>query len=125
MLNREDILNHMQQESYRPLSYQELAETFHIEDKDQVQFAKIIGRLQKDGEILKTRKDKYGLPEKMNTHRGVIKLSQRGYGVFTPEDSDLGEVFIYGRNLNGAMHEDRVLVRINHHDGNLDAHGGD
>ena len=117
MLNREDILNHMQQESYRPLSYQELAETFHIEDKDQVQFAKIIGRLQKDGEILKTRKDKYGLPEKMNTHRGVIKLSQRGYGVFTPEDSDLGEVFIYGRNLNGAMHEDRVLVRINQRGG--------
>ena len=117
MLNREDILSHMQQESYRPLSYQELANTFHIEDKDQVQFAKIIGRLQKDGEILKTRKDKYGLPEKMNTYRGVIKLSQRGYGVFTPEDADLGEVFIYGRNLNGAMHQDRVLVRINQRGG--------
>ncbi len=117
MLTREDILNHMQQESYRPLSYQELANTFHIEDIDQVKFAKIIGRLQKDGEILKTRKDKYGLPEKMNTYRGMIKLSQRGYGIFTPEDADLGEVFIYGRNLNGAMHEDRVLVRINQRGG--------
>ncbi|MEQ8201834.1 MAG: ribonuclease R [Syntrophomonadaceae bacterium] len=117
MLTREDILDHMRQESYRPLSYQDLINTFRIEEKDQVKFAKLIGRLQKDGEILKTRKDKYGIPEKMNTYRGVIKLSQRGYGVFTPEDADLGEVFIYGRNLNGAMHEDRVLVRINERGG--------
>lgn len=113
MLTREEILTHMQKESYRPLSYQDLIDTFQVGEKDQVQFAKIMGRLQKDGEILKTRKDRYGLPEKMNTYRGVIKLSQRGHGVFTAEDSDMGEVFVYGRNLNGAMHEDRVLVRIN------------
>lgn len=117
MLTREEILTHMQKESYRPLSYQDLIDTFQVGEKDQVQFAKIMGRLQKDGEILKTRKDRYGLPEKMNTYRGVIKLSQRGHGVFTAEDSDMGEVFVYGRNLNGAMHEDRVLVRINERGG--------
>ncbi len=117
MLTREEILTHMQKDSYRPLSYQDLIDTFRVGEKDQVHFAKIIGRLQKDGEILKTRKDRYGLPEKMNTYRGVIKLSQRGHGVFTAEDSDMGEVFIFGRNLNGAMHEDRVLVRINERGG--------
>ncbi len=112
MLTGEDILDYMRQESYRPLSYHELEATFNIPEQDQVQFSKLMGRLQKDGEILKTRKDKYGIPEKMNSYRGVIKLSQRGYGIFTPEDADIQEIFIYGRNLNGAMHEDRVLVRI-------------
>lgn len=112
MLTSEEILDYMRQESYRPLSYHELAATFKIQEQDQVQFAKLMGRLQKDGEILRTRKDKYGIPEKMNSYRGVIKLSQRGYGVFDPEDSDIAEIFIYGRNLNGAMHGDRVLVRI-------------
>ncbi|MDD4775707.1 MAG: ribonuclease R [Syntrophomonas sp.] len=117
MLSREEILRHMQQASYRPLSYQELLDTLHVGEDQQGQFAKMIGRLQKDGEILKTRRDKYGLPEKMNTYRGVIKLSQRGHGIFTPEDADTGEVFIYGRNLNGAMHEDRVLVRLSERNG--------
>lgn len=113
MLNKEQVLEHMRQTSYRPLSYNELMAVFHLDAKGQAQFAKIIGQLEKEGEILKTRKDKYGLPNKMNMVRGVIKLSERGYGILTPEDADLGEVFVYGRNLNGAMHEDRVMVRIN------------
>ncbi len=117
MIKSEDILDYMRQESYRPLSYSELMAVFKLDVEDQVRFAKVIGQLEKEGEILKTRKDKYGLPEKMNTCRGIIKLSQRGYGIMLPDQPDSEEIFIYGRNLNGAMHEDRVLVRIHQRGG--------
>ena len=117
MIQSEEILAYMRQESYRPLAYAELMAVLDLDEKDQAQFAIIMGRLQKEGEILKTRKDKYGLPEKMNTYRGIIKLSQRGYGILLPDEPDMEDIFVYGRNLNGAMHEDRVLVRIHQRGG--------
>lgn len=112
MLNTETILDYMRRESYRPLSYNDLREALQLTAEEEVRFSEVMGKLEKEGEIVRTRRDKYGLPEMMNICRGVIKLSQRGYGILVPDQADLPEIFVYGRNLNGAMHQDRVLVRI-------------
>ena len=112
MINRENIIEYMRQESYRPMSYHDLREALQLTDEDEGRFSEMIGKLEKEGEIIRTRRDKYGLPEMMNIYRGTIKLSQRGYGILLPDQIGVPEIFIYGRNLNGAMHEDRVLVRI-------------
>ncbi len=113
MLNRENLLAFMQEESYKPLSYKELMNVFAVRDsEDELKFSKILGRLEKDGEIIKTRKNKYGLPERMNLFRGIIHLNQRGYGILKPDEPGLPEIFVYGKKLNGAMHDDRVMVRI-------------
>jgi len=112
MINRDGILDYMRQESYRPLSYNELRDVFGVEDNDgDITLSKVLGRLEKEGEIVKTRKNKYGLPEMMNLVKGVIRLSQRGYGILVPDKVGLSEVFVYGKGLNGAMHNDRVMVR--------------
>lgn len=118
MINSEEVLDYMRRESYRPLGYSELMASFGLDGEGEAQFPKIIGQLEREGEVVKTRKDKYGLPEKMNIYRGVIKLSQRGYGILLSEQADTDDIFVYGRNLNGAMHEDRVLVRIHQRAGN-------
>lgn len=112
MINRERILAYMREGSYRPLSYMDLREALQLSDEDEPRFSEMIGKLEKEGEILRTRRDKYGLPEMMNIYRGVIRLSQRGYGILIPDQPGQPDIFVYGRNLNGAMHEDRVLVRI-------------
>lgn len=112
MLNTETILDYMRRESYRPLSYNDLREALQLTAEEEARFSEVMGKLEKEGEIVRTRRDKYGLPEMMNICRGVIKLSQRGYGILVPDQADLPEIFVYGRNLNGAMHQDRVLVRI-------------
>lgn len=112
MVNRKEILNFMRQASYRPLSYPELKDVWDISPDDEPRFMKVLGKLEKEGEIIKTRKNKYGLPHMMNTLRGVIRLNQRGYGILLPDEPGQPEIFVYGKNLNGAMHEDKVLVRI-------------
>lgn len=112
MINSETILAYMRQESYRPLSYKDLLEALQLTAEDEVRFSELIGKMEKAGEIVRTRRDKYGLPEMMNIYRGIIKLSQRGYGILLTEEIGAADIFVYGRNLNGAMHEDRVLVRI-------------
>lgn len=112
MVTKEDVLQYMHKESYRPLSYQELRDLWEIGPDDESRFMKILGKLEKEGEIIKTRKNKYGLPQMMNSVRGVIRLNQRGYGILRPDEPGQPEIFVYGKNLNGAMHEDKVLVRI-------------
>ncbi|MBO8158980.1 ribonuclease R [Thermosyntropha sp.] len=112
MISREAILDYIKQASYRPLSYRELLEVFEIGEEEEEKFKKILGRLEKEGEIVKTRKNKYGLPEMMNLVKGIIRLSQWGYGILVPDDPEWPEIFVYGRNLNGAMHNDKVMVRV-------------
>lgn len=112
MVTREEVLAYMRQASYRPLTYEELLDVFEIEDEEIAKFAKLLGRLEKEGEIVKTRKNKYGLPEMMNLVKGTIRLSQWGYGILVPDNPEIGEIFVYGRNLNGAMHNDKVMVRV-------------
>lgn len=112
MLNKDDILAHMRQSSYKPLGYNDLVEALELDQDNQVSFSKMLGQLEKEGDIVRTRRDKYGLPEMMNIYRGIIRVSQRGYGILRPDAADSNEVFVYGKNLNGAMHGDRVMVRI-------------
>ncbi|NLW45473.1 MAG: ribonuclease R [Syntrophomonadaceae bacterium] len=111
VLNRESILNYMKQDSYRPLTYQELLSALEVEDESE--FAALLGRMEKDGDIVVTRKHKYGVPEMMNLVRGSLQVNAKGFAFLLPDDPSQPEVFIYERDLNGAMHRDRVMVRIN------------
>mgnify|MGYP000877803124 FL=1 len=111
MINSDGILEHMRQESYRPLSYTELVNVLGISGEEENKLNRILGRLEKEGEIVKTRKNKYGLPEKMNLIKGTIRLNQRGYGILMPDNCNYPEIFVYSGGLNGAMHSDKVMVR--------------
>ena len=101
----------MKQDSYRPLHYQELLTALEVEDE--TEFASLLGRMEKDGDIVVTRKHKYGVPEKMNLVRGALQVNAKGFAFLLPDDPNQPDVFIYERDLNGAMHRDRVMVRIN------------
>ncbi|ADI02597.1 MAG TPA: ribonuclease R [Syntrophothermus lipocalidus] len=113
MITRDEIIAYMEQKSYRPLGYLELKEALNVSEEDETAFARLLGRMEKEGDIVQTRKGKYGLPRMMNLVRGVISISPRGFGILRPDEHTEGEIFVYGRDLNGAMHHDRVMVRIN------------
>ncbi len=113
MVSKDNILEYMRRASYKPLSYRELLDELGVgQGEDEVRFNKCIGQLEKDGYIVRTRKNRFGLPEMMNLTRGVMRLSPRGYGILLPEEPGYPEIFVYGKRLNGAMHNDKVMVRI-------------
>lgn len=114
-LTREHIIKTMQEGSSRPLSYEELAEAMGIEDYEQ--FSRLLGRMEKEGDVVVNRKHKYGLPEAMNLMRGMLQVHPKGYAFLIPDDSAHADVYIFGRDLNGAMHNDRVMIRLNHGNG--------
>ncbi len=113
MSARESILDFMNKKAYKPISADELLKTFEIPKADTKAFVNLLDQMEKDGEIIQTRSKLYGVPNRMDLIVGYLQGHPRGYGFVIPEEQDLDDVFVSAENLNGAMHNDRVIVRVN------------
>ncbi|WP_066149742.1 ribonuclease R [Anoxybacillus sp. P3H1B] len=112
----ERLLAFMRDEAYKPLTVQELEEAFGIEDAAEFkEFVKALVSLEEDGLVIRTRSNRYGVPEKMNLVRGKVTGHSKGFAFVVPEDPLLDDIFIPPSELKNAMHGDTVLVRINPH----------
>ncbi len=111
MSARQEILEFMRGRTYRPMTFEELVEEFGLARKDREPFAQLLAELEKDGAIVKTRKDRYGIPEKMNLVVGVLQGHRKGFAFLLPEDPEQPDIYIGLENMNGAMHRDKVIVR--------------
>ena len=115
---REKILTFMRDESYAPMTAEELLYALGSEGSA-TKFWQELLAMEQNGEIIKTRFETYGLPEKMGLVAGRFQLTSKGFGFVIPDNKgDRPDVFIPPRALNGAMNNDRVLARVNN-----DTHG--
>lgn len=110
-MEREELLAYMREKTYKPLTAEELVETLNIADVKS--FLKLLRELEAEGAIVLTRKNKYGLPEKMGLLSGRVQGHPKGFGFLIPDAPHMSDVFISPEDLNGAMHNDRVLLRLN------------
>ncbi|WLR50499.1 ribonuclease R [Bacillus tianshenii] len=109
----ERLLTFMKDEAYKPLTVQELEEAFGIEGSDSFKdFVKALVTMEEEGLIVRTRSNRYGLPEKMNLIRGKFIAHAKGFGFVEREEKELEDIFIPPSEINSAMHGDQVLVRI-------------
>jgi ribonuclease R len=110
---KERLLTFMRDEAYKPLTVQELEEAFQIEDASQFkEFVKALVAMEEEGLIVRTRSNRYGVPEKMNLVRGKVTAHAKGFAFVVPEDPTLDDIFIPPSELKNAMHGDTVLVRV-------------
>ncbi|TDL32525.1 ribonuclease R [Jeotgalibacillus sp. S-D1] len=109
----DDLLAFMRDEVYKPLTVQELEESFKIEDSDDFKYlVKALVLLEEKGRIVRTRSNRYGLPERMNLVRGKLSGHAKGFAFLIPEEADMNDVFIPPNETANAMHGDTVLVRV-------------
>ena len=107
------LLAFMKEEAYKPLTVQELEEAFGIEDSAEFKdFVKALVAMEDQGLVVRTRSNRYGLPEKMNLLKGKLIGHAKGFAFLDPEDPSLDDVFIPPTELKTAMHGDTVLVRV-------------
>ena len=111
-LTRDDILKLMQDKAYRPLLLKELIGLFNVSRKERLVFKEMIGDMLEKGLIVKIRGDRYGLPGKMNLITGVLQGHPDGYGFVKSDLEGEADLFVPKRNMMGAMHNDRVVARI-------------
>ncbi|MBZ4646589.1 MAG: RNAse [Clostridia bacterium] len=112
MTQKEKILAFMREDAYKPLLIEELITVLDVPREEIGHFLSIIDELEADGRIIKTKKNRYGIPERMGLVTGRFQGNERGFGFVVPDDETIADVFIPLENANGAMHNDRVIARF-------------
>ncbi|WP_371261505.1 ribonuclease R [Bacillus sp. MUM 116] len=103
----------MKDEAYKPLTVQELEAAFGIQDSsDFKEFVKALVQMEEKGLVVRTRSNRYGLPEKMNLIRGKLTGHAKGFAFVIPDEPGLDDIFIPPNETNTAMHGDTVLARV-------------
>lgn len=99
-------------DKYNPLYIEEMMEILGI-DKDEREMLEIaLGQMVNDGQLVKTRKGKFAIPEILGMFAGRIQGNSKGYGFFIPDNREQEDIFIPPEHMNGAMHGDRVLIKL-------------
>jgi ribonuclease R len=112
MNTKEKLVEFMKEEAYKPMLKEELAEFLGINRKEKEIFYKLLDEMESEGLIIKTRNNRYGVPERMNLVVGKLQGHPKGYGFVIPDNKELKDVYVSPTDLNGALHGDKVIVRI-------------
>lgn len=108
---RRKILDFLENVAPGPLTFRDLVHAFDVKKAHRDRFKSVVKSMVAEGELIKTRGGTFGLPSKMNLVTGELVCHPDGYGFVVPEGEGT-DVFIGSRKLNGAMHGDTVVARV-------------
>ena len=103
----------MRTSAYKPMLKEELAQIFDIDKLQIPMFTELLDEMVAEGLIIKTRRKRYGVPERMGLIVGRLQGHPRGYGFVVSDTIGVEDVFIPANSINGAMNQDKVIARIN------------
>ena len=108
---RSQILDYLR-EANKPRTLKHIADALGADSAGQKSAMKNrLKAMLRDGEVIKNRRDGYGLTEKMDLLAGTVIAHPDGYGFLRP-DRGAPDLFLPAREMQSLMHGDRVLVRI-------------
>ena len=109
--SRELILQ-LIQESGKPLRRQQIAQQFALESPDDLEaLRRRLRAMERDGQVLFNRRQKYCLTENHNSISGRVLGHPEGFGFLKPDDGS-EDLFISPREMKALMHNDRAQVRV-------------
>ena len=90
----------------------ELQDLLEIKSVEEItELSQELQKLEDDVIIYHSNKDKYMLLEKSHLRKGLMRVNKKGFGFVEIADMD-DDVYISQENMNGAIHDDVVLVEI-------------
>src|SRR5271169_1896437 len=96
----------------KPMLVRELIRQLKLTADDRRELKQVLNELTLSGEIIKTRGNRYGLPEKMDLETGIFQAHPQGYGFVIPGKKGKTDVYISMRSTLDAMNGDKVVVRV-------------
>ena len=113
--SREYVLQILQGMGH-PIGERELAEQLAITDDELYAFERRIRAMEREGQLMRNRKGALILPTKADLIACRIEGHPDGFGFARPETSigrdKSADIFLDNRQMEKALHGDRVLVRV-------------
>ena len=98
--------------SDKALNIYEIQDELGIKEVNDIkELQKVLDRLEKNATIYHSNKDRYMMLEDSHLQRGIMRANKKGFG-FVDVDNSETDVFIKEENMNGALHDDVVLIEL-------------
>ncbi len=110
-VDQEKILEFMSKGVYRPLKLRELAKAMRISEREYGSFRRMVRSMLREGLLVKVKRGRLGLPDKLNLVVGSLVSAKKGYGFVVPEDKS-EDVYVRADDVGTALHGDKVVVRL-------------
>lgn len=108
---RDDIINILKN-SDRALDIYELHDMLHINTVEGAkELSDELRKLTEEVIVYHSNKDKYMMLEKSHLRKGVMRTNKKGFGFVEVDNLD-DDIYVAQDNMNGAIHDDIVLVEI-------------
>jgi len=107
--SRELVLQTLEEEAV-PLDERRLAQLLGVRRKEADAFARRLGAMERDGQILRNRKGAILVAGKVDVVRGRVEAHPDGYGFVVPGDGS-ADLYLAPSEMRQVMHGDTVLVR--------------
>ena len=114
MLNKEQILKLLREKVTHPATPRELLRTLRIPPDERTTFRRLLKALVSSGELIETKGDRVGLPDKMDLVVGRLQSHAGGFGFVVPDKTPDAspDVYVSAAGIKEAMNGDRVVVRV-------------
>jgi ribonuclease R len=96
----------------RPTTEKDLIKQLRVKGDARLEAKRAIEELLAKGELVRTRTDRIGLPEKMDLVAGRLEMKRGGFGFVVPTEPGVADVYIPQAELADALHGDRVLAHV-------------
>ena len=108
--SREYIIEYLRSQK-SPITRDSIAAALQIHDEEQLEaLRRRLRAMERDGELVFTRGQSYGLPDKMDLISGIVLGHREGYGFFKPDEGG-DDLFISNRDMLMYFHGDKVLAQ--------------
>ncbi len=108
---RESIINVLKN-SDRALDIYELQDRVGVNSVEETkEFTDELRKLEDEVVVYHSNKDKYMMLENSHLRKGVMRANKKGFG-FVEVDGLDDDIYVSQDNMNGAIHDDVVLVEI-------------
>jgi len=89
-----------------------LIQHFAVAVEERPAFREAIRAMVARGTLVLLHGTRYALPQRLNTLAGVVKRHANGYGFVVLDDAQEDDIYLPRRAMQGVIHGDRVLVRL-------------
>jgi ribonuclease R len=94
-----------------PVAEEELERLLHVAAPDRESFAKRIAAMERDGEIMRNRRNAICVVAKLDLVRGRVQGHPDGFGFLVRDDAG-PDLFLGPKEMREVLHGDRVVARI-------------